>query len=73
MAGYDSEAPASTRLSPTKIPPSAVTEVGVPVALSPAAVGNSPRPISSLECKSGPKWQRRAAARYGHAREQHAI
>jgi hypothetical protein len=71
MAGHDSDTPAATRPSPTKIPPSVVTEVGcLAVALPPAAVG---KPEADLECQSGPKWQRRVAAGYGHAREQHAI
>ena len=65
MAGHDSEAPASTRLSPTKIPPSAVTEVGVPVALPGAGGGWQQPEADFLKCKSGPRWQRRAAAGMG--------
>jgi hypothetical protein len=37
----------------------------------PAGVGWQQPEADFLKCKSGPKWQRRAAAGYGHAREQH--
>ena len=43
-------------------------------ASGPPAGGGWQQPEADfLKCRSGPKWQRRAAAGYGHAREKHAI
>ena len=39
----------------------------------PAGVGWQQPEADFLKCRSGPKWQRRAAAGYRHAREKHAI
>ena len=62
----NSEAPAATQPSPTEIPPSVVTEVG---CQSPYAGGGGRQQPEAdfLKCRSGPKWQRRAAAGNGHA------
>ena len=38
----------------------------------PAGVGWQQPEADFLKCRSGPKWQRRAAAGYGHARGKHA-
>ena len=71
MAGPNSDTPAETRPSPTEI---RLVQLLRSAASGPPAGGGWQQPEADfLKCKSGPKWQRRAAAGYGHAREQHAI
>ena len=71
MAGPNSDTPAATRPSPTEI---RLVQLLRSAASGPPAGGGWQQPEADfLKCKSGPKWQRRAAAGYGHAREQHAI